>query len=767
VDVNLIIGVSILLQVIAALLALRLIRVTGVSVAWVLVAVAVLLMAARRGVSLMRALAENTVHQPDLTAELLALLISFLLLAGIAGISPLFQTLRRNQQALQESESRYRELNRELERRVERRASELAALNETLDDSVASLRDTKEKLAEAQRMAHIGSWELDIVSGKLWWSEEIYRIFELDPDQFEASYDTFLAAIHPDDREQVHAAYHASVEEKTSYDIVHRLLMPDGRIKFVRECCRTFYDDRGNALRSFGTVQDITQQKQAELAVTDANLVWTHAMEFFEDAVYMVDLDDKVVRANPAFYRMTGLTPEQALGSDIGELLHPDGEPEPCPVCAARRARRNARIIMEADHPDNPTGRPIEVTLTVIRDDQGEAIRILMWIHELTRQRAIERELRQHRDHLEELVSERTRELKLQAQIIDQIHDSVVSTDLDGVVTSWNKGAERQFGYSADEAVGQHIAFVYPEDEHRFLERDVIGALKEKGEHDVEVRMRKKDNSEFFAHLSLSMLYDKHGVPQGMIGYSMDITERKRAQMALQEQADILAATNRELEAFSYSVSHDLRAPLRAIDGFSQLLIEDFGERLDATGKDYIDRVRAAAQRMGELIDELLELARVARYDIAKENLDLSAIAETSIDKLREADPERIVDVSIMPGLRDVGDRRLIGVLLDNLLSNAWKYTARADKPRIEFSMNEVNGERVYRVCDNGVGFNMDYVDKLFSAFQRLHGKEYEGSGIGLATVHRIVQRHGGRVWGEGEEGKGAAFYFTLAGRKN
>ena len=224
-----------------------------------------------------------------------------------------------------------------------------------------------------------------------------------------------------------------------------------------------------------------------------------------------------------------------------------------------------------------------------------------------------------------------------------------------------------------------------------------------------------------------------------------------------------LERTNKELEAFSYSVSHDLRAPLRAIDGFSHALLEDYSGRLDDEGKDYLNRVRAGCQRMGRLIDDLLDLSRVIRHELRFEAVDLSAVARSVASQLTQAEPDRKVDLAVGDDLRAHGDPGLLRIALENLLGNAWKFTGKTASPRIEFGAAAKDGGRVFFVRDNGAGFDMAYADKLFGAFQRLHDAgEFPGTGIGLATVHRIVHRHGGRIWAEAAVGRGATFYFTL-----
>lgn len=229
------------------------------------------------------------------------------------------------------------------------------------------------------------------------------------------------------------------------------------------------------------------------------------------------------------------------------------------------------------------------------------------------------------------------------------------------------------------------------------------------------------------------------------------------------ERTAQLEAANKELEAFSYSVSHDLRAPLRSIDGFSQALLEDYHDKLDAEGQADLRRVRAATQRMAQLIDDMLDLSRVTRAKISREQIDLSALVRNVGSELQKAEPGREIEFTVAEGLIVHGDPRLLRIVLENLLRNAWKFTGKHPTAKIEFGVTQNNGNSAYFVRDDGAGFDMAYANKLFGAFQRLHAMaEFNGTGVGLATVHRIISRHGGRVWAEGEVEKGAVFYFTL-----
>jgi signal transduction histidine kinase len=242
-----------------------------------------------------------------------------------------------------------------------------------------------------------------------------------------------------------------------------------------------------------------------------------------------------------------------------------------------------------------------------------------------------------------------------------------------------------------------------------------------------------------------------------------EIEERKRVETEIQGVNAKLSTANKELEAFSYSVSHDLRAPLRTIDGFSHALLEDCAERLDEAGKDYLNRIRAATQRMGLLIDDLLNLSRLSRAEMKRRILDLSSLANSIASELRKAHPARQIEVRIEKGLVAIADPGLLRVVLENLLSNAWKFTSKREVAQVEFGLDGGKDTPSFFVRDNGAGFDPAYADRLFGAFQRLHAtSEFAGTGVGLATVQRIIHRHGGRIWAESAVDQGATFYFTL-----
>jgi len=334
--------------------------------------------------------------------------------------------------------------------------------------------------------------------------------------------------------------------------------------------------------------------------------------------------------------------------------------------------------------------------------------------------------------------------------------DLMSVSGFDGYLRHANPSWETTLGFSREELRSRPMTeWVHPEDLPATAE---AGKRLLAGETVIgfENRLRVKDGSYRW------FLWNAAPLPEEELIYAVgrDITDRKLAEKALAEREAALEAANRELEAFSYSVSHDLRAPLRAIEGFSALLAEQCGTQLEATGQRYLERIRSATRHMGRLIDDLLNLSRVTRTELHRRKVDLSRLASEVVAELRAREPQRQRTVLIQEHMTAQGDPHLLRIVLENLLNNAFKFTARQGEPRVEVGMQH---GPVFFVRDNGVGFDPAHADKLFGVFQRLHrAEEFPGTGIGLATIQRIIQRHGGRVWAEGAVGQGATFYFTL-----
>jgi PAS domain S-box-containing protein len=359
--------------------------------------------------------------------------------------------------------------------------------------------------------------------------------------------------------------------------------------------------------------------------------------------------------------------------------------------------------------------------------------------------------------------------------LIDYTSSVIYMRNLDGRYMLVNREYERLFNLRREDIVGLTDHDLFPTAiADDFRANDLQAAANGRPVQFEEVAPG-PDGLRTYVTVKFPLL-DAGAKPYAVCGISTDITARKRAEEEVRRlNAELeqrvahrtaeLEASTRELDAFAYSVSHDLRAPLRSLDGFSQVLIDDYYDKLDDEGREYLRRVQSNVARMAQMIDDLLDLSRATRTELQREPIDLTAIAQEMVAELRTTEPDRQVTVIIGDRLTASGDPHLIRLVLQNLLANAWKFTAHSENPTVELAELDQDGEPVFVVRDNGAGFDMRYAAKLFDPFQRLHAvSEFEGSGIGLAIVQRIIRRHGGRIWATGEVGQGAAFYFTLHG---
>ncbi|MBI5504117.1 MAG: PAS domain S-box protein [Deltaproteobacteria bacterium] len=484
-------------------------------------------------------------------------------------------------------------------------------------------------------------------------------------------------------------------------------------------------------------------------------------VEHINEIIYSLDANGIITYVSPAVERAAGYTPPEVIGHSFLEYIHPDDQPalleSYLEVLAGRYGPSEYRVFDKSGQV-----RWVRSTSRLIHE-HGEVVGLRAVLMDITERKQVEVAIEQG--------ERRWRSL------IEHSSDGIVLFDVHDVILYASPGALKVVGLSAHELVGRRGAdFVHPDDRRALVAAMAAAVMVPGASFTNTMRLRHRDGTWRWVESVATNLLDDPSVAAVVANYH-DITDSRRAaeeiaalnqtlERRVAERTAELATANTELESFSYSVSHDLRAPLRNIDAWSMVLLEEHRDQLRPEGREMLTRIRRSVHRMGRLIDDLLGLSRVSRAKLRREPVDLSALARAVVAELRHVEPDRVVEFVIAADAVGVGDPGLLRVVLENLLGNAWKFTGKCTQARIEFgrSASESAGEGpVFFVKDNGAGFDMRFVAKLFGAFQRLHGvAEFPGTGIGLATVQRIVARHGGRVWAESAPGEGAAFYFTL-----
>jgi PAS domain S-box-containing protein len=559
--------------------------------------------------------------------------------------------------------------------------------------------------------------------------------------------------VHPNDLPSTLSIYERALVKRQPYELECRMRRSDEDYRWIHYSAVPQYTKNGEFEGFIGVGMDVTERKNMEQALAESEIRFRALTDDIPVVIWMADSETRIVHVNKACCEFFGKTLAETVGQVSVIVAHPDDiDSVKSTYSLAVQERKAYSLECRVQRWDGEYRWMLYRGVPRFLPD-GEFLGFIGIGVDITERKQAE---------LAMLESEtRFRTLADASPILIWLNDEA------GNLIYANKGLLDFFGQSF-ELISQRgwEPYIYPDD-LALLSTTLAQAQDEHAAFDCEFRMKRADGEYRWLLSRGAPRYQEDGTFLGLIGTSVDITEIRQAREELErkvgERTAQLEAINKEMEAFAYSVSHDLRAPLRSIDGFSRLLLNKTKDKLSEGEQRNLMNVCENTQRMGELIDDLLKLSRLSRAEMVTETVDLGAIAKAILESHQKEEPERKVKYRIADHLLVQGDAPLLKVLLENLLGNAWKFTRKKAEARIEVGMQQVEGKPVFYVKDNGAGFNMRYADKLFGAFQRLHRMdEFPGTGIGLATVQRIMHRHGGNAWAEGIVDEGATFYFSF-----
>lgn len=612
--------------------------------------------------------------------------------------------------------------------------------------SEAARRESEERLYYAIRGSSDGIWDWNLRLDRYYMSPRYKQLLGYRDDELPNQRQQFLALIHPDDAERITAAVEEHFSTRQLYDVTYRLRHKNGGYRWFRSRGEAVWDDAGEVVRFAGASSDITEQRQTQESIRALLAEKQAILDNVPVGIVFVE-NQRIANANQRFLAWFA-PPGQSVSGESMAGLGLDA------LTLTGHETQNTRELALRRHDGEQ--RWFYVTGQHIKADDPDAG--ALWIlADTTDLKATSAALRDAHD--------------LSDAVIKSLPGVFFLLEASGRILRWNLNLETVTG-TPSERMGHLIirSLFHPDD--RLVFQGALSQALRAGHATIEARLGSAEDAGI-PHVFTVIRVELHGVSH-LVGVGVDISERLAAEREIQalnaaletrvrERTAELTAANAELESFSYSVSHDLSAPLRGIDGFSRMLEEDYRPRLDQNALDYLQRIRSGTHRMQQLIDDLLKLSRMTRDEMRRVDFNLADLVREVEQELRNEFPDHPVSLSVPATLAVHGDRNLLRIAISNLMRNAWKFTRRKPAPTVEIGCLQQDGETVYFAKDNGAGFDMRYADKLFCAFQRLHREaDYPGTGIGLATVSRIVHRHGGRVWADAGVDLGATFFFTL-----
>jgi PAS domain S-box-containing protein len=552
----------------------------------------------------------------------------------------------------------------------------------------------------------------------------------------------------------------------SEFEMVHK----NGSKLFIAFAGRIGYDPDGNFKQTHCIIQDITDRRKTERELRENREKYRLLTENIKDVVWILDVESMHFRyVSPSVVRLRGYSPEEIMAEHFKCAFTEDAAEK---FVNLTRSRAKA-VLSDNDNPgiyftdevEQPCkdGSTVwtEVIASYYLNPENGKVEV----------RGVSRDI-SDRKRTEMILKESEEKFR---NLVETTNDVIWETNMKGLFTYTSPQIENILGYKPNEFVGHSPFEFMPEGEVEKIRKrsNEIVASRKSFSGLININLH-KDGRKIIIETSGVPVFDSNNNLTGYRGIDRDISERRKAEDEIlllntelenrvKQRTLQLENANKELDAFSYSVSHNLRSPLRGIDGWSLALLEDYNQLLDEQGRTYLARVRSEAQQMASLIDDLLKLSRVTRVELQQENVNLTGLVQTIANQFVLTNPKRKFEFIIEPGVVSSGDLSMLQIVLTNLLGNACKFTGLKPIAIIEFGKLEIEGKAAYFIRDNGVGFNMEHSKKLFEAFHRMHKTtDFPGSGVGLATVHRIISRHGGRIWAESKEGEGATFYFTI-----